>query len=37
MDWIFLPEAWIALLTLTSLEIILGVDSIKLSLDSFGH
>ena len=28
MDWIFLPEAWIALLTLTSLEIILGVDNI---------
>ena len=28
MDWITSPEAWIALLTLTSLEIILGVDNI---------
>ena len=28
MDWIFSPEAWIALLTLTVLEIVLGIDNI---------
>lgn len=28
MDWISQPEAWMALLTLTGLEIILGVDNI---------
>ncbi len=28
MDWITSPEAWIALLTLTVLEIVLGVDNI---------
>ncbi|NNE70816.1 MAG: TerC family protein [Rhodothermales bacterium] len=28
MDWIFTPEGWVALLTLTSLEIVLGVDNI---------
>src|SRR4030042_593032 len=28
MDWIADPEAWIALLTLTALEIVLGVDNI---------
>ncbi len=28
MDWISSPEAWIALLTLTSLEIVLGIDNI---------
>ena len=28
MDWISSPDAWIALLTLTSLEIVLGVDNI---------
>lgn len=28
MDWIYSPEAWIALLTLTSLEIVLGIDNI---------
>lgn len=28
MDWMSSPEAWVALLTLTSLEIILGVDNI---------
>lgn len=28
MEWIFLPEAWIALLTLTALEIVLGIDNI---------
>jgi predicted tellurium resistance membrane protein TerC len=27
-DWIFLPEAWIALTTLTLLEIVLGIDNI---------
>src|ERR671915_1131785 len=28
MDWITDPEAWIALVTLTALEIVLGVDNI---------
>jgi len=28
MDWITSPEAWIALLTLTALEIVLGIDNI---------
>jgi len=28
MEWISSPEAWIALLTLTSLEIVLGIDNI---------
>lgn len=28
MEWISSPEAWIALLTLTSLELVLGVDNI---------
>jgi predicted tellurium resistance membrane protein TerC len=28
MDWISSPEAWIALLTLTTLEIVLGIDNI---------
>lgn len=28
MEWIFLPEAWIALATLTLLEIVLGIDNI---------
>ena len=28
MDWITQPESWIALLTLTSLEIVLGIDNI---------
>jgi predicted tellurium resistance membrane protein TerC len=28
MDWIFQPEAWIALATLTALEIVLGIDNI---------
>lgn len=28
MDWITSPEIWIALLTLTSLEIVLGIDNI---------
>ncbi|MFZ1538707.1 MAG: TerC family protein [Chromatiaceae bacterium] len=27
-DWIFLPEAWLALATLTGLEIVLGIDNI---------
>lgn len=27
-DWILLPEAWMALVTLTALEIVLGVDNI---------
>lgn len=27
-DWIFLPEAWLALVTLTALEIVLGIDNI---------
>src|SRR5436190_15047102 len=28
MDWMFSPEAWIALVTLTVLEIVLGIDNI---------
>jgi predicted tellurium resistance membrane protein TerC len=28
MEWISSPEAWIALTTLTLLEIVLGVDNI---------
>jgi predicted tellurium resistance membrane protein TerC len=28
MDWIFSPESWIALVTLTVLEIVLGIDNI---------
>ncbi len=28
MNWIYSPEAWIALLTLTVLEIVLGIDNI---------
>ena len=28
MEWIAQPEAWIALLTLTALEIVLGIDNI---------
>lgn len=28
MDWITTPESWIALLTLTALEIVLGIDNI---------
>jgi predicted tellurium resistance membrane protein TerC len=28
IDWIFLPEAWLALVTLTALEIVLGIDNI---------
>ncbi len=27
-EWIYLPEAWIALITLTILEIVLGIDNI---------
>ena len=28
MDWLLSPEIWIALVTLTILEIVLGVDNI---------
>ena len=28
MSWLSDPEAWIALVTLTSLEIVLGIDNI---------
>ena len=28
MEWLTSPEAWIALLSLTALEIVLGVDNI---------
>ena len=28
MDWLLLPETWIALLTLSTLEIVLGVDNL---------
>ena len=28
IEWIYLPEAWLALITLTALEIVLGIDNI---------
>ena len=28
MEWLFNPEIWIALLTLTVLEVVLGIDNI---------
>ncbi|HBP70027.1 MAG TPA: hypothetical protein DD717_17760, partial [Alcanivorax sp.] len=28
LEWITMPEAWIALATLTALEIVLGIDNI---------
>ena len=28
MEWLSSPETWIALLTLTALEIVLGIDNI---------
>jgi predicted tellurium resistance membrane protein TerC len=28
MEWLYQPEAWVALLTLTALEIVLGIDNI---------
>ena len=28
MDWLVSPEAWVALGTLTALEIVLGIDNI---------
>ena len=28
MEWLFSPEAWVALVTLTALEIVLGIDNI---------
>jgi len=28
MEWLYSPEAWVALLTLTALEIVLGIDNI---------
>ncbi len=28
LDWFLNPQTWIALLTLTSLEIVLGVDNV---------
>ena len=28
MDWLFAPETWIALLTLTALEVVLGIDNV---------
>jgi predicted tellurium resistance membrane protein TerC len=28
MEWIFNPQAWIGLLTLTVLEIVLGIDNV---------
>jgi len=28
MDWLTDPQAWLALLTLTALEIVLGIDNI---------
>src|SRR2546428_795978 len=34
MDLISQPSAWVALITLTALEIVLGIDNIIFSLDS---
>jgi predicted tellurium resistance membrane protein TerC len=34
MDWLTSPDIWVALLTLTALEIVLGIDNIVFSLDS---
>src|ERR1700757_3707382 len=28
MEWLFSPQAWIGLLTLTALEIVLGIDNV---------
>ena len=28
MEWLFTPEIWIALVTLTLLEVVLGVDNV---------
>lgn len=28
LEWLFEPETWIALVTLTALEVVLGVDNI---------
>ena len=28
MDWIFQPEMWMALITLSAIEIVLGIDNI---------
>ncbi|MEK6630683.1 MAG: hypothetical protein AABY89_08100, partial [Acidobacteriota bacterium] len=28
MDWLTNPQTWIALITLTSLEVVLGVDNV---------
>lgn len=28
MDWLIDPQLWVALLTLTALEIVLGIDNI---------
>ena len=28
MDWLFAPETWVALLTLTALEVVLGIDNV---------
>ena len=33
LDWISSPEAWISLLTLTILEIVLGIDNIVCESD----
>ena len=33
MNWLASPETWIALLTLTVLEIVLGIDNIIFHLD----
>jgi len=28
MDWITNPEIWVALITLTTLEVVLGIDNV---------
>ena len=37
MEWVTLPEAWVALATLTALEIILGIDNIIFISILVGH
>jgi predicted tellurium resistance membrane protein TerC len=37
MEWITSPQAWIALFTLTSLEIVLGIDNIIFILIMVGR
>ena len=35
LEWIFMPEAWISLMTLTALEIVLGIDNIIFIINEY--